>query len=548
MTKNLAVVGAGRWGKNLVRNFHELGALYTVCDTNEALLDTLQENYPDVKFSSNYKQVVEDPTITRIVVSAPAIQHYKLAKQALLAGKDVYVEKPLCMDCTEAGELIDIADKQGLILMVGHLLQYHPCVVKLKEIIGAGELGKLQYIVSNRLNLGAYRLEENALWNFAPHDVSVILSLCGHRLPDQVRCMGAAYLSSGIADTTLTTLRFEGNIRAHIYVSWLNPYKEQKLVVVGSDGMAVFDDTKPWEEKLLLHRNHVTWSEGHIPLANQGEPEKIIPSKEEPLRNECSHFLKCCDERLTPLTDGKEGLRVLRVLQAAQASLNVDGEAKSPQENHTSPSQYFAHPTSVIDSGAEIGDNTKIWHFSHIMSGAKVGEKCNIGQNVVVSPDVILGKNVKVQNNISIYSGVVCEDNVFLGPSMVFTNIMNPRSEISRRDQYEKTLIKRGATIGANTTLLCGIELGEYCFIGAGTVVTKNVKPFAIMVGNPARHVGWMSRHGERLDLPVSTSEPLTVSCPATGEVYQLNTDILNISEESSFLAKQEVLGTSKTR
>lgn len=537
LVKNLAVIGAGRWGKNLVRNFFELKVLHTICDTNEALLDQYQEKYPDVQLTTNLKTVLENPNISRVVIASPAFKHYKMAKQALLAGKDVYVEKPLCLDCSEAEELIQISEKKGLILMVGHLLQYHPCVLRLEELIGAGELGKLQYIVSNRLNLGAYRLEENALWNFAPHDVSVILSLCGHRLPDQVRCTGAAYISTSIADTTLTILRFPGNIRAHIYVSWLNPFKEQKLVVVGSNGMVVFDDTKPWNEKLLLYRNHVTWTDGHIPLATKNEPENIVPAEKEPLRNECLHFIGYCDERITPKTDGHEGLRVLKVLQAAQASLNEDGTAKLPSEHHHfvngTSHDYFAHPTAVIDTGADIGEDTKIWHFSHVMSGAKIGKKCNIGQNVVISPDVILGQNVKVQNNVSIYSGVVCEDHVFLGPSMTFTNISNPRSEIVRRDRYKKTFVRWGATIGANATILCGLELGDYCFVGAGAVVTKNVKPYALVVGNPACQIGWMSRHGQKLDLPlkISDSESLTAKCPATGEVYELKGDILHIKE-----------------
>jgi len=161
--------------------------------------------------------------------------------------------------------------------------------------------------------------------------------------------------------------------------------------------------------------------------------------------------------------------------------------------------KYFAHPTAVIDDGCSIGEGTKIWHFSHIMTGSVMGKGCNVGQNVVVSPDVVLGNNVKVQNNVSIYTGVICEDDVFLGPSMVFTNIVNPRSAVVRKDQYVKTLVKKGVSIGANATIVCGITLGEYCFIGAGAVVTKDVKPYSLVVGNPARHVGWMSRFGHRL-------------------------------------------------
>lgn len=537
--KNIALIGSGRWGKNLARNFYQLGALHTICDTNESVLDNYQKQYPDINFTSNFTGVLKDESITRLVIAAPAVLHYELTKQALVAGKDVYVEKPLCLDCYEAEELISLANEKGRILMIGHLLQYHPCVQRLEEIVGSGELGKLQYIVSNRLNLGAIRTEENALWNFAPHDVSVILSLCGHRLPKTVRCTGAAYVSEGVADTTLTTLKFEGDIRAHIYVSWLNPFKEQKLTVVGSSGMVVFDDTAAWEDKLLLYRNHITWAKGTIPLINNIKPEKVDVPQSEPLKAECEHFIKCCDERIAPRTDGQEGLRVLKVLQAAQASLNVDGESKDPSQYHftgeISQPAYFAHHTAVIDGKAEIGEDSKIWHFSHIMEGAKLGQKCNIGQNVVVSPQVVLGKNVKVQNNVSIYSGVICEDDVFLGPSMVFTNITNPRSAVSRKGLYTQTFVRKGATIGANATVLTSLELGEYCFIGAGAVVTKNVKPFALVVGNPGKHVGWMSRHGERLNLPLEApeGEVLSAACPTTGEIYRLEGNTLSLAQSS---------------
>lgn len=531
--KSLLLVGAGNWGKNLARNFHGLGALHTICDANEALLDTFSSLYPDVSLTTNYKAALENSQIDKVVIAAPAALHFTLAKQALLAGKDVYVEKPLCLDSAEGEELIALAKKHCRILMVGHLLQYHPCVRRLQELVGAGELGKLQYITSNRLNLGSIRTEENALWSFAPHDISVILSLCGQQLPENVRCVGEAYLSHGVADTTMTTMRFGGNIRAHIYVSWLHPFKEQKLVVIGTAGMAVFDDTKPWSEKLVLYRNNVTWKNGSIPQANKSDAEPIEVPQAEPLREECVHFLTCCQNRIEPRTNGQEGLRVLQVLQAAQASLNQDGEAKSPKDHHRleKSGNYFAHPSAVIGSMAKIADGVKIWHFSHIMDGANLGKGCNIGQNVVISPGVILGRNVKVQNNVSVYTGVTCEDDVFLGPSMVFTNVNNPRSEVNRRGEYLRTLVKKGATIGANATIVCGHDLGEYCFVGAGAVVTKSVKPFALVVGNPAKQIGWMSRHGMRLDLPVSLpkGQEKTASCPATGEVYCLCGDTLEI-------------------
>ncbi|MFT5723904.1 MAG: UDP-2-acetamido-3-amino-2,3-dideoxy-glucuronate N-acetyltransferase [Bacteroidia bacterium] len=189
---------------------------------------------------------------------------------------------------------------------------------------------------------------------------------------------------------------------------------------------------------------------------------------------------------------------------------------------------YFAHETAVIDDGCSIGNGTKIWHFSHIMPNSTLGEKCNIGQNVVISPEVILGNNVKVQNNVSIYTGVTCEDDVFLGPSMVFTNIINPRSAVVRKDTYQKTIVKKGATIGANATIVCGNDLGEYCFIGAGTVITKAVLPYALMVGNPGKHIGWMSKFGHRLAFDKSG----IAACPESGDRYELQNGLVKCINE----------------
>jgi UDP-2-acetamido-3-amino-2,3-dideoxy-glucuronate N-acetyltransferase len=509
MSKTLALIGSGNWGKKLARNFHAIGALHTICDMRETV------QYPGVQFTSDFQSVLKNPAIAQIAIAAPAALHYTLAKQSLLAGKDTYVEKPLCLDSTEGEELIALAKSKNRILMVGHLLQYHPCVIRLQELVRGGELGKLQYITSNRLNLGTIRTEENALWSFAPHDISVILSLV-NQTPAEVHCTGEAYLTKNIVDTAITTLRFPDNTRAHIYTSWIHPFKEQKLTVIGSHAMAIFDDLKPWNEKLQIVRNPIQWNPGNLPQANKSEPQPIEVAQSEPLLDECAHFLFCCSTRSAPRTDGAEGLRVLRVLQAAQYCLEP-----TLHKNF--------HPTAVIDPAAEIGPGTKIWHFSHVMQGAKVGPSCNLGQNVVVSPNVVLGRNVKVQNNVSIYSGVICEDDVFLGPSMVFTNVNNPRSAVNRRGEYQKTVLKRGATVGANATLVCGTTLGEYSFVGAGAVVTKDIKPYALVVGNPAHQIGWMSRHGERLELPLTAprGEILEASCPATGEIYRLEGNTL---------------------
>lgn len=327
--RNLALIGAGYWGKNLARNFHALGALHTLCDLNPAILNSYGDDYSGVRKTGAVELLWKDSAIGSVAIAAPAARHYELAKTALLAGKDVYVEKPLCLDLREARELIAIAEDRGRVLMVGHLLQYHSLVQHLVRSVVAGELGTLFYITSNRLNLGKIRREENALWSFAPHDLSVILSLASNALPNQVRCTGGAYLADGVADTTLTMLSFASGLRAQVYVSWLNPFKEQKLTVVGSKGMAVFDDTRPWSEKLAFYRDYLHHDKTAPPQPNRLVAEYAVVEEGEPLRLECAHFLECCRTRATPRTDGVEGERVLRVLHAAQLSLESDGEARN---------------------------------------------------------------------------------------------------------------------------------------------------------------------------------------------------------------------------
>ena len=523
--RDLALVGAGHWGINLARNFNALGVLHTLCDANPRTLATYGPEYSAVTKELDFSSVVKNPAIKKIAIAAPAVLHYQLAKTCLEAGKDVYVEKPLCLDLEQGAELVRLAEAKGLILMVGHLLQYHPCIEHLRLMVRRGELGKLCYITSNRLNLGKIRREENALWSFAPHDVSVILSLTNNQLPEQVRCMGGTFLNTGVADTTMTTLRFAGGVRAHIYVSWLNPFKEQKLTVVGSEGMVVFDDMKPWAEKLLLYRDFLVWKDGHTPTPSKVAGEFLAIPEAEPLAQECRHFLERCQDRHLPRTDGSEGLRVLRVLQAAQASLEKDGDAICPGqpippaslEIAHPASDFYVHPTAVVDTGAVIGTGTKIWHFSHIQKGARIGKNCSLGQNVNVDGGVI-GNNVKIQNNVALYTGTVVEDDVFLGPSCVLTNVTNPRSQVNRRGLYETTLIRRGATIGANATIVCGVTIGQYAFIAAGAVVTRDVPDYALVQGNPARPVGWMSRHGHKL---VADAEGI-FRCPESGLRYQL--------------------------
>jgi UDP-2-acetamido-3-amino-2,3-dideoxy-glucuronate N-acetyltransferase len=346
-----------------------------------------------------------------------------------------------------------------------------------------------------------------------------------------VQCNGEHYLTNGVADTTMTQLAFANGIRSHIYVSWLNPFKEQKLTVVGSEGMAVFDDTKPWDEKLTIYRDYLKWEDGQVPVAKKLSGIPIVLPEGEPLLAECQHFVDCCQQGLKPRTDGQEGLNVLRVLDAAQRSLQTDGKRIGLGDSEK-PS-YFVHPTAVIDDGAVIGDGSSVWHFSHVSSKSKLGKGCNLGQNVFIAPGVSLGSNVKIQNNVSVYAGTTIEDDVFLGPSCVLTNVSNPRSQVNRKSIYESTLIRRGASVGANSTIVCGVTLGRYCFIAAGAVVTSNVPDYALMMGVPATQKGWMSRHGHRLEFDSMGR----ANCPESGFEYLLDQNhatvrCLNVSED----------------
>lgn len=536
---NIAVIGAGAWGQNLIRNFHILGFLRVVCDSDEKVLKSIKSQYPDIIITNSFDELItrsSNNPITRsinaVVIATPAVTHYKIAKSALLAGKNVYVEKPLALNLNEANDLIQIAEQKKRILMVGHILRYHPAVNKLKELIDSGELGKIQYIYSNRLNIGKIRTEENILWSFAPHDISVILYLLNEQ-PESVCATGGSYLQKDIADVTLTTMDFPSGVRSHIFVSWLHPFKEQKLVVVGGKKMAVFDDIS--KEKLFLYPHKIEW-QNRIPVACKAEPEIVSFEMAEPLKLECQHFIDCVINNKTPITDGYEGLRVLQILTAAQQSLNANGqkimlnsfqspsvilsEAKDLSDVYIHPTasgipsplrgegkgegEFYVHPTSFIGDNCKIGKGTKIWHHCQIQSGAQIGENCVIGHNCFVGGQAKLGNGVKLECNIDVWDLVTLEDYVFVGPSAVFTNDINPRAKYPKKKfpQYGKwipTLVKEGASIGANATIVCGNTIGKWAMVGAGAVVTKDVPDYAIVAGVPAGVIGYICECGNKL-------------------------------------------------
>ncbi|MBS0189839.1 MAG: Gfo/Idh/MocA family oxidoreductase [Planctomycetes bacterium] len=338
----IAVIGCGGWGKNIARTMAKTGCLAAVVDPSEAGRKAAAEVAPGVPVHATPDAVLQDGTITGVMIATPAETHYALACRSIEAGKHTFVEKPLTIDLQEARDLVERARAAGRVLMVGHLLEYHPAILKLRELIEGGELGKVRYIISNRLNLGKIRTEENALWSFAPHDIAVILRLVG-ALPIQVVATGGTYVSPNIADVTITQLLFDSGVRSHVFVSWLHPFKEQKLVVVGSRKMATFDDIA---KELVLHDQRVDWKEGQ-PVPVKGEGVKVAFDTTEPLMAECRAFIDAVATGRAPITDGQSGVRVLEVLHAAQQSLMTNGQP-------TPIARGVIEPRVVVRRGVEL--------------------------------------------------------------------------------------------------------------------------------------------------------------------------------------------------
>ncbi len=302
---SVAVIGAGYWGKNIIRVMYELHCLVAVCDTNLQAIEDACQHMNDVHRVQNFDDVINNSAIDAVMIATPSSQHFALASKAIRAGKDVFVEKPMTLNIVEGKQLVDLAVQYNCILMVGHILQYHPAIQTLRSLMQNGEIGDLQYIHAQRLNFGIFRKQENSLWSFAPHDFSLALSLTD--------CMPNSVVCSGDTDTTLTHMEFSNGVHGYFYVSWLYPKKDQRFVVVGSKKMAVFDDCS--EHKLTLY----PYSKDHS-FAHK-EAEFVDVEDVEPLLAECSHFLECIMHRRQPRTDGSEGVRVLTVLDACQQSL-----------------------------------------------------------------------------------------------------------------------------------------------------------------------------------------------------------------------------------
>lgn len=504
----VAVIGSGKWGRNLVRNFNDLSALGAIVESDTSRHAELMRDYPGIPVHPRLEEL-SPKMIGAVVIATPVPTHFAVATAALNMGFDVFVEKPMTFAVKDAEELAALASSKGRVLMVGHLLLYQPAIRWIASYLKEKGLGRIHSLHQERLNLGRARSVENALWSLGVHDIAVILHLVGAS-PYDVQATGQCALQGAVEDDVYVHLKFPGGVQAHLHTSWLWPEKSRKLTIVGELGMLVFDELK---QTVTLHMKSINPS-----LENVDKGAAVVfQASDEPLRLELTHFLERLADRQAPSSDGKSGTEVIRVLDAATRLLRGK-EAKMMVNSGSRLEGVTVHESACVDDGATIGKGTRIWHFSHVSAGSVIGENCSLGQNVFVAKQVTVGNNVKIQNNVSLYEGVVLEDMVFCGPSMVFTNVRTPRSAFPRNksSDYHKTLVRKGASIGANATIVCGSTIGEWAFVAAGAVVTKDVPAYAMIAGVPGRVIGWACECGITLKF-----EKERARCGECGRQYQ---------------------------
>ncbi|CAN8062945.1 unnamed protein product [Agarophyton chilense] len=556
----LIVVGAGRWGSRVIATAGALRMRVAVVDSDAEALRASRRNAiaeRDCKFFSSLDDALRVEAGAAVVVATPPRTHFALARRAIHAGRSVLVEKPLCDALEDAQRLAALADERGVVLMVDHLLHYSAAHRRMLALVRGGVVGRVRRVTMCRRNFGTVRTEENVLWSLAPHDVSILLAICSDAAVRSVSCTGHRIGDAQpVEDCVCVRVRFDDGVEAHLDANWMHPFKERRCVVYGAKGCVVLDEAAPggprlqafsWSAKrakpdgdVNIEKRQLT--EAHITAAllhgdAEHERDQLADLQQcAPLEAALLHFTQCVRHGQKARTDGREGVRVVEVLTAATESLRRRGEtvrmaecvAKALKKTHQNKEGHDAvmvHETAVVDHGAELGGGTKVWHFSHVMAGARLGTRCNIGQNVFIGGAARLGANVKVQNNVSVYDGVSIDDDVFLGPSCVLTNVRTPRSHVNRRHALWRTRIARGVTVGANATIVCGVSLGAFCFVAAGAVVTRNVPPHALVIGNPARIRGWVGKHGAPLKLVRRLSCPAgaqLLRCPDTQQLYTL--------------------------
>lgn len=500
----IALVGCGKWGRNHARVLHEMGCLALVCDEREETLGQVLATCPGVGSTTSLDELLQAP-VDGVVVATPAALHATHATRLLEAGRHVLVEKPLALTLADGRRLVELAEKHGRVLRVGHILDHHPARQRIRELLAEGRLGDILSVRLNRTSLGTIRSVEDVLFSFAPHDMAFALEL-GHGLPATVTAVGFDLFGRGIADSAVIVLEFPADrphpLSVQITVSWMEPKKEHRALLIGKEGMLEWNDT-PEGRGITLTRT--TTEPGTPPVVKAVDRERIDIPPGEPLRRELDAFVSAIqDNKARGLGDARSGLDVLAVLEACARSAKLGRRVRMEEVTRN----WFAHESAVVHPTAEVGEATSIWHFCHVMQDTHIGRNVTMGQNCFIAKGVTIGDGCRLQNNISVYEGVILEEDVFVGPSAVFTNVRFPRAFVSRKSEYETTRVCKGATIGANATIVCGVTIGAHAFIAAGAVVTKDVPPFTLVEGVPAVKSGHMCSCGERL--PRSDGDILT--------------------------------------
>jgi len=504
----VAVIGAAGYGMNLVRNLSRSKCLGLVCEADAAIREVLREKYPEIGLAEGIEAALTKDEIDAVAIAGPLEGRVARIRRALEAGKHVLAQRPLVCEDREAEDLTALAEERGLVLLVDHLLSYHPAFEALATLVASEELGEIETIRAVRTHNHHFRSGDHPSSAFAPNDIAMILALMGSR--PSTLSVHASRFENGVPGVNQLNMSFAGGSSAGSFVSWCYPYRSQRLEVVGTKQTAIFDEMSPWSDKLKLYALETPSA---IPSLAEAEPRSLHLEGTEPLHALCTHFLACVAGEETPRTGGRFVREVTAVLNAAMRSLERGGAVQTlSRERPVRARNSFLHPTAVIDEDVEIGAGSMIWHFTHLLAGTRLGEGANLGQNVMVGPKVTVGKDCKIQNNVSIYEGVTLEDHVFCGPSVVFTNVNVPRAEISRKSAFAQTRVRTGATIGANATVVAGVTLGRYAFVGAGSVVTNDVPDHAMVYGNPARFVDWVCICGHKLSKKLA--------CRACGRVY----------------------------
>ncbi len=505
----IAIIGCGRLAKELIETFYDLGVLKIICDTNNNDLSWYKKHFDNLQTNTSYDEILDDNSITGVVIAHPFENHGDIARKALLARKHVYLCRPLVIVDKTKKELLSLAKKQKRIVMIGKNLHNYPVFPLLKEMVSSGELGTLKYIHANRLSTGTIKEDENILWSFSPQDISLIIGLAG-QMPEFVAATGANFYHSNMADLTSSFMHFPTGLRAHIFVSWLHSEKEHKLVVVGDKKIAVFQDQKTPIQKLHIYPHQISW-DTNIPVPQKSKAEIINIYPNELLKEDCDNFLQIINGQRDYADNGNEGKQVLDVLNASQLSINQDGKKIYLAQTLGKEKGYA---TSPIFDPPQMEDRIgKIITLVDVKNSPRLEKHMvnnpfqkSIPPNSHKTEMSFLpfqrltqdGKGCRINNNISIYKDLILESELF-NPSSQSFSATTQHFLANDPKKVQLTIIKKGATLGANCTIARGKTIGEYAYVGAGAVVLEDVPAHALVVGNPAKIKGWLCRCGNRL-------------------------------------------------